>query len=65
MSTLLKRRRIEAEFAKTVFEEMVPPMGEAQALDLLGAVARSWPAPWAASWRRRIARPTIHSPFQP
>ncbi len=40
MTTLLERRRIEAEFAKAVLEEMVPEMGEAKALDLLGSVAR-------------------------
>lgn len=40
MPTLLERRRIEAEFAKAVYDEMVPEMGEAKALDLLGAVAR-------------------------
>lgn len=40
MTTLLERRRIEAEFAKAVFDEMVPVMGEARALELLGSVAR-------------------------
>ncbi len=40
MTTLLERRRIEAEFAKAVFDEMVPVIGEARALDLLGSVAR-------------------------
>ena len=40
MTTLLERRRIEAEFAKAVFDEMLPVMGEDRALELLGAVAR-------------------------
>lgn len=40
MTTLLERRRIEAEFAKAVFEELVLEMGEEKALALLGSVAR-------------------------
>lgn len=40
MTTLLERRRIEAEFAKAMYDEMVPVIGETQTLDLLGAVAR-------------------------
>jgi len=40
MATLLERRRIEAEFANAVFEELVPELGENRALALLGSVAR-------------------------
>lgn len=40
MTTLLERRRIEAEFAKALYDEMLPLMGKAQALELLGNVAR-------------------------
>lgn len=39
MPTLLERRRIEAEFAKAVYDEMVPEIGEDRSLALLGSVA--------------------------
>ncbi len=38
--TLLERRRIEAEFAKALYDEMVPEIGKDKALELLGNVAR-------------------------
>ncbi len=40
MTTLLERRRIEAEFAKAVYDEMLPDLGAEKSLALLGNVAR-------------------------
>jgi len=40
MTTLLERREIEALFAKAVYEELAPEIGEAAAEDILGRVAR-------------------------
>jgi len=40
MTTLLERRRIEAELAKAIFEEMSLELGEEKSLEILGNVAR-------------------------
>ncbi len=40
MTTLLERRRIEAEFAKAMYEEMVVDLGEQKSIELLGRVAQ-------------------------
>ena len=40
MSTLLERRKIEAEFAQVLYEEIVLELGEEKSLDILSSVAR-------------------------
>jgi hypothetical protein len=40
MTTLLERRKIEALFAKAIYEEILPELGEEKSLTLLGNVAR-------------------------
>jgi hypothetical protein len=41
MTTLLERRRIEAELAKAMFDEMSVEIGEEKTLEILGNVARN------------------------
>lgn len=57
MTTLLQKRRIEAEFAKAIFDEMLPVLGETQALDLLGNVAKKM----ARTMGRQLASNSEHA----